>query len=80
MWILAGSASMACEICKKQQPKVLKGITHGVGPQSEWDYVIVGVTALIVVVSLFYSIKWIIRPGEGEKEHIKNSIFSMDQL
>lgn len=78
--ILSHFGSFACEVCKKQQPKVLRGITHGAGPQSDWDYVIVGVTALIVVVSLFYSIKWIIRPGEREKEHIKYSIFNLEQL
>ncbi|MEP6736810.1 MAG: hypothetical protein ABJA70_14905 [Chryseolinea sp.] len=78
--IFANVGSIACEVCKKQQPKVLRGISHGPGPQSEWDYLIVGVTALIVMVSLFYSIKWIIRPGEREKEHIKHKIFKMEQL
>ena len=71
-------ASVACEVCKKQQPKALRGITHGAGPQSDWDYVVVWLTVLIVVVSLFYSIKWIIYPGEKEREHIKNSILNFD--
>jgi hypothetical protein len=75
---VASIGSMACEVCKKQQPKILRGITHGAGPQSNWDYVIVGVTTLIVGVSLFYSIKWIVRPGEREKDHIKHSIFNME--
>ena len=70
--------SLACEICKKQQPKVLAGITHGAGPDSDWDYVIVGFMVLIVVVSLAYSIKWIIYPGEKGKEHIKHSILNFD--
>ncbi len=78
--MLTHIVSIACEVCKKQQPKILSGITHGAGPQSDWDYVIVGVTTLIVVVSLFYSIKWIVRPGEREREHIKHSIFNMEQL
>lgn len=73
--VLLHSVSLACEVCQKQQPKVLRGITHGVGPQSDWDYVAVGITALVMVVSLFYSIKWIIHPDEKEKGHIKNSIF-----
>lgn len=72
------SVSFACEVCLKQQPKVLRGITHGAGPQSDWDYVAVGVTALVMVISLFYSIKWIIHPGEKEKGHIKNIIFCFD--
>jgi hypothetical protein len=77
-FIFVHVASLACEVCKKQQPKVLREITHGAGPQSDWDYVVVLGTALIVVVSLFYSIKWIIRPDEKEREHIKNSIFNPD--
>lgn len=72
------ASSFACELCKEQQPKALRGITHGAGPQSDWDYVVVLGTVLIVVVSLFYSIKWIIHPGEKEREHIKNSIFNCD--
>lgn len=76
--IFAQFASYACEVCKKQQPKALRGITHGAGPQSDWDYVIVAITALIVLVSLFYSIKWIIRPGEKEPGHIKQSILNFD--
>lgn len=77
-FMLIRVATMACEVCKKQQPEVLRGITHGAGPQSDWDYVIVGCTALIVVVSLFYAVKWIIHPGEKESEHIKYSIFNLD--
>lgn len=65
----------ACEVCKKQQPKFLRGITHGTGPQSNWDYVIVGITAAIVIACLWFSIRALVRPGEKEPEHIKNSIF-----
>ncbi len=76
--LLVHVTSVACEVCKKQQPKVLRGITHGGGPQSEWDYVVVLGTVLIAVVSLFYSIKWIIHPGERDTAHIKRSIFNLD--
>jgi phage shock protein PspC (stress-responsive transcriptional regulator) len=71
-------ASLACEVCKRQQPKVLRGITHGAGPESDWDYVLVWVMVLTVVVSLFYSIKWIIRPGEKGVEHIKYRVLNFD--
>lgn len=70
--------AFGCDVCEKQQPKILRGITHGAGPQSDWDYVIVGVTALIVLVSLFYSIKWILRPGEKESTHIKNTVLNFN--
>ena len=65
---------MACPVCEKQQPKVLRGITHGAGPQSDWDYVIIGVVALIVIVTLVYTIRFLVRPGENQKQHIKNII------
>ncbi len=71
-------ASLACEVCKKQQPKVLRGISHGAGPESNWDYVVVGGTVLIVAVSLFYTVKWIVYPGEKERTHIKHSILNPD--
>jgi hypothetical protein len=74
----AYSIAFACEVCKKQQPKVLRGITHGAGPQSSWDYVIVGVMSVIVLITLFYSIKWLVRPGEKETAHIKNSILNLE--
>ncbi len=77
-FILMNIVSVACEVCKKQQPKVLRGITHGAGPQSDWDYDVVWITVIIVMISLYYSVKWIIRPGEKEREHIKHSILNPD--
>ncbi len=64
-------SSFACKLCKQQQPKILRGISHGAGPTSNWDYIFVGITAVIVVLTLFYSIKWIIKPGENSDSHIK---------
>jgi phage shock protein PspC (stress-responsive transcriptional regulator) len=77
--LLAYAVATACEVCKKQQPKVLRGITHGAGPQSDWDYVIVGVITVVVVITLFYSIKWLVKPGEEEISHIKNSILNPEE-
>lgn len=74
--MLTHVASWACEVCKKQQPKILRGITHGAGPESEWDYVIIGIMVVIVLTSFFYTTKWIICPGEKELNHIKYSIFN----
>lgn len=74
------SASFACDVCKKQQPKVLQGITHGAGPQSNWDYVIVVVIAVVVLATLFYSVKWLIKPGEQQADHIKHSILTQESV
>jgi hypothetical protein len=62
--VLAQLYGMACPACEAQQPKVLRGITHGAGPSGKWDYFIVYVAVVIVLVTLFYSVKWLIRPGE----------------
>ncbi len=68
---LAQWTTFACPACEKQQPKILRGITHGAGPQGNWDYVIVWVTVAIVLVTLFFTVKWLIRPGEKSAQHIK---------
>ncbi len=65
--------AFACPICEKQQPKVLRGIVHGGVPDGNWDYVIVTSVAAITLVTLFFAVKWIIRPGEKDKNHIKYS-------
>ena len=74
--IITGTASMACPACEAQQPKILRGITHGAGPTSNWDYVAGIVTLVIVIVVLFYSIKWMINPGEKAATHIKRNILN----
>ena len=63
---------MACDACKKKQ--VLGGLTHGKTPDSNWDYLIVVVMVVIVLFTLFYSVKWLIRPGEKSADHIKQFI------
>lgn len=71
--IITGIAN-ACPTCERNQPKVLKGIVHGAGPDSNWDYVIVFVIGIIALATLFYTIKWLINPGEKNTDHIKYSI------
>ena len=70
--------AMACPVCERNQPKVLKGVVHGAGPENQWDYVIVWIIVAITVVTLFYSVKWLIRPGEKNKNHIKYYILNED--
>ncbi len=66
--------AIACPVCERNQPKVLRGIVHGAGPESNWDYVSVAITAIIACFTLFYSIKWLVKPGEKNSNHIKYSI------
>ncbi len=68
-------AAFACPVCERNQPKVLRGIVHGSGPDSNWDYVSIIITIIISVFALIYSIKWLIKPNENNLNHIKFSIF-----
>ena len=66
----------ACPICDKQQPALLKGITHGTGPQGTMDYIIIICVAIIVLMTLILSVKMLIRPGEKSPHHIKYKILN----
>ena len=68
----------ACPVCERQQPKVLRGMAHGAGPDSSWDYIIVGVIAIIVLITLYFSVKWLVLPGEGMSNHIKRNVLDFD--
>jgi hypothetical protein len=78
--LLNMTGAWACEVCKKNQPEPLQNITHGVGPQSDWDYVIIIVGMIIVGFTLFYSLKFLIRPGEKNPKHIKNIVVDEGSL
>ncbi len=74
LMMISGGVLYACTVCEKRQPKLFQGITHGTGPDSQWDYVIVSVTAAIVLFTLYFSIKWMIHPGEKSDNHIKRTV------
>lgn len=62
----------ACEVCENNQPKILKGITHGQGPKGNLDYIITWSAVVIVSFTLFFSIKYLVNPKEKAAGHIKN--------
>ena len=66
----------ACPLCEKWQPKITQGITHGAGPQSNWDFVIVAVITAIASLTFFLSLKYLIDPREKSTGHIKQSILN----
>lgn len=73
--LLAVSAGkvFACEVCKKNQ-EGLQDVSHGTGAQADLDYVIIWSAVIIVGITLFLSLKFLIRPNESRKEHIKNIV------
>jgi hypothetical protein len=78
--ILLVNYALACDACQLQQPEVTKDLTHGAGPESNWDWFIVGIVILITVLAFIYSVKYLIKPGEKDKKHIKYSVFSDENL
>lgn len=70
--------TFACEMCESQQPKVLKGVAHGAGPEGNWDYLIAIVASIIVLFTLVLFVKYLVRPGEKDPGHIKNSILNQN--
>lgn len=76
IFVLLSAATMACEVCEKQQPKLLRGLVHGGVPQGPMDYVAVYIMVAVTLATLFYSVKWLWRPGEKSKTHIKHFILN----
>lgn len=74
--LMENAVALACTVCKSQQPKALQGITHGTGPGGTLDYIIISGAAVIVLATLILSIRFLVRPGETDPNHIKNLIIS----
>jgi len=72
--LIAQQVINACELCKEKQPKALAGITHGAGPNGTLDYIIIWSAVVIVSLTLFYSIKYLVRPEKKDPHHIKNIV------
>lgn len=78
VFIFSHFGLFACPVCEKQQPAMLKGISHGTGPQGSWDMIIIWISIAIVALTLFFSIKFLVRPGEKSETHIKRFILNND--
>lgn len=80
LMLFVRTAVNACPACEKAQPRLLRGIVHGAGPDSRWDYLIVWLAVIATLFTLFYSIKWLIHPGESAATHIKHTILQHDSI
>lgn len=74
LFLLGQQAVFACDVCKNNQPTGFKNITHGAGPSGNFDYVIMGVALVIVLVTLYLSFKYLLKPKENNPDHIKNIV------
>lgn len=73
-----GTVAMACPVCDRAQPKILQGIVHGGGPDGTLDYIIIAVMTILVLFTLFYSIKFLVKPEEKSFDHIKRTVLFND--
>ncbi len=79
LFVLCSMAySYSCPVCERNQPRILKGITHGQGPSSNWDYVIISGMIAISLIASYLSVKWMIQPGEKSEHHIKRTILNFE--
>lgn len=69
--------ALACQVCKAEQPAGLENITHGPGPSGWIDYFIMYSASVIVLITLYLSIKYLVKPKEDSPDHAKNIV--MDQ-
>lgn len=73
-FLLTTLPALACDVCQKNQPAPLRGITHGTGPQGAWDMPIIWCAVAIVGITLVLAVKMLVRPGERQSGHIKHRI------
>ncbi len=73
-FLLTSIPALACDVCQKNQPAPLRGITHGTGPQAAWDMPIIWTAVAIVGITLVLAVKMLVRPGERHSSHIKHRI------
>lgn len=74
IWMAGIEVLLACPVCERNQPKILRGVVHGQGPESQWDYPIIFGVIIIVLITAYLSVKWLVRPGEHNKQHIKRTV------
>jgi len=78
--LLTQLATWACPVCERDKAKNWTSSigTHGAKPDSNWDYVIVIAVTIITVLTLVYTVKWLINPKEKNPQHIKYSFLNQD--
>ncbi len=65
---------LACDVCNRRTSEEMQGYVHGIGPQGNMDYIITWSAIIIVGFTLFFSIKFLVKPKESAPDHIKNIV------
>ncbi|RFZ91159.1 hypothetical protein D0C36_19660 [Mucilaginibacter conchicola] len=75
--ILVSGTAFACDACKKQK-SLFTGISHGRGPESNWDYLIVALMIVVTLYVLFAALKCMFKSSENHRSHIKYTFIESD--
>ena len=79
IFIPTAFSTYACPVCDRAKARAAFGsFTHGVGPTSNWEYLAVWIVIAAVLLSFFYSVKWLIKPADKNPDHIKYSILNFE--
>lgn len=76
LFFISMKASWACGACKAKQPAGFENITHGSGPSGVADYFIIWSAIIIVGITLYLSVKYLVKPQENISGHIKNIVLN----
>jgi len=68
-WLSVVVTAIGCPLCKKNQPAGFANITHGVGPQNGFDYVMLYGSIGVVIITLGLLGWYIFRPGQHPAQH-----------
>lgn len=74
--LIFAKIAFACDVCERNQPAITKGLTHGAGPESDLAWINIGIMSIITLLTLIYSIKFLVKPGEKDENHIKRQILN----
>lgn len=76
--LFVSSFGLACESCKagSNRSAFWEFFSHGDSPEGNVDYLIFAIGIIIVLLTLIYSLKYLIYPNERDKNHIKYKILN----
>lgn len=74
--LMTAYRAWSCPVCDSNQPEGLENVTHGTGPTGIVDFIITWTAVIIVGITLFLSVKYLVKPKEHRRDHIKNIVIN----